>query len=203
MVGLDATVIVEGRDLVSLKLLEADMKVTMKPPSSPGQRQGMKVRVRVEDISLRDLQVLLHLSSENIIQTPPDFGRKFCRGAPQAGWQGCWSPATELQGAAEAWCRVCQPACGGEVPKGMQAAWFHVGLSCAQAATIPGCRSDWPLKMQACTDPGWQEHGPWQLRSLHKASPSVMHPTVCPDDLLTALLQLAHAYSASAHAAPC
>ena len=57
MVGLDATVIVEGRDLVSLKLLEADMTVTMKPASSPGQRQGMKVRVRIEDISLRDLQV--------------------------------------------------------------------------------------------------------------------------------------------------
>ena len=57
MVGLDATVIVEGRDLVSLKLLEADVTTTLKPPSGPGQRQGMKVRVRIEDISLRDLQV--------------------------------------------------------------------------------------------------------------------------------------------------
>ena len=57
MVGLDATVIVEGLDLVSLKLLEADVTTTLKPPSGPGQRQGMKVRVRIEDISLRDLQV--------------------------------------------------------------------------------------------------------------------------------------------------
>ena len=57
MVGLDATVIVEGQDLVSLKLLEADMKTTLKPPAAPGGRQGIKIRVKVEDISLRDLQV--------------------------------------------------------------------------------------------------------------------------------------------------
>ena len=58
MVGVDLKVIVQGRELVSLQLLDAAMSLDMAPEPPPSLKgHSMSLALRIVDISIRDLQV--------------------------------------------------------------------------------------------------------------------------------------------------
>lgn len=58
VVGVDLKVIVQGRELVSLQLLDAALSLDMAPDPPPSIKgHSMSLALRIVDISLRDLQV--------------------------------------------------------------------------------------------------------------------------------------------------
>ena len=58
VVGVDLKVIVQGRELVSLQLLDAAMLLDMAPDPPPSLKgDSMSMALRIVDISIRDLQV--------------------------------------------------------------------------------------------------------------------------------------------------
>ena len=59
LVGIDAIMLMEGRELVFLKLLDAEARVVLNPPRPRNARDALAVAVSltVGDIGLRDMQV--------------------------------------------------------------------------------------------------------------------------------------------------
>ena len=59
--GVDLKVVVQGRELVSLQLLDATMALALAPdPPPPQESTSVSLGLRIVDISIRDLQVPLH-----------------------------------------------------------------------------------------------------------------------------------------------
>ena len=60
LVGIDAIMLMEGRELVFVKLLDAEASVQLNPPRPRSARDALAVAVSltVGDIGLRDMQVI-------------------------------------------------------------------------------------------------------------------------------------------------
>ena len=61
LVGIDAILLMEGRELVFVKLLDAEASVALNPPRPRNARDALAVAVSltVGDIGLRDMQVII------------------------------------------------------------------------------------------------------------------------------------------------
>ena len=58
VVGVDLKVVVQGRELVSLQLLDATLALALAPdPPPPLESNTVSLGLRIVDISIRDLQV--------------------------------------------------------------------------------------------------------------------------------------------------
>lgn len=58
VVGVDLKIVVQGRELVSLQLLDATMSLDMAPAPPPApDGNSLVLGLRIVDISIRDLQV--------------------------------------------------------------------------------------------------------------------------------------------------
>jgi len=58
VVGVDLKIVVQGRELVSLQLLDAIMAIDMAPDPPPTLKgHSLRLELRIVDISVRDLQV--------------------------------------------------------------------------------------------------------------------------------------------------
>lgn len=68
MVGVDLKIIVQGKELVSLQLLDAAMSLDMAPDPPPSLKgHSLSLGLRIVDISIRDLQVKSQVSCGNLV----------------------------------------------------------------------------------------------------------------------------------------
>ena len=71
MVGVDLKVVVQGRELVSLQLLDATLALALAPdPPPPQESNSVSLGLRIVDISIRDLQVRAPHTTASNSQNP-------------------------------------------------------------------------------------------------------------------------------------
>ena len=68
VIGVDLKTIVQGRELVSIQLMETSVKVDMAPDPPPqDQCNNMSVKLEITNINILDLQARTILSSPNYL----------------------------------------------------------------------------------------------------------------------------------------